>query len=96
MAATASTATELEVIDRGVCTPVHPVPLLFVHRAWHGAWHGAWCWDEYFLDYFAGLGYRAVAFSLRGHGKSPTPKLRQRRRGFRGIGIPSSAFSAGL
>lgn len=68
MATTVSTATELEVIDKGVCTPVHPVPLLFVH----GAWHGAWCWDEYFLDYFAGLGYRAVAVSLRGHGKSPT------------------------
>lgn len=70
MATTASTATQLEVIDKGVCTPVHPVPLVFVH----GAWHGAWCWDEYFLDYFAGQGYRALAVSLRGHGKSPTPK----------------------
>jgi pimeloyl-ACP methyl ester carboxylesterase len=46
-----------------------PTPLLFVH----GAWHGAWCWDEYFLDFFAGRGYRALAVSLRGHGNSPTP-----------------------
>jgi pimeloyl-ACP methyl ester carboxylesterase len=60
----------LEVIDKGVCTPAHPVPLLFVH----GAWHGAWCWDEYFLNFFADKGYRALAVSLRGHGKSPTPK----------------------
>jgi pimeloyl-ACP methyl ester carboxylesterase len=63
-------AVKLEVIEKGVCTPTHPVPLLFVH----GAWHGAWCWDEYFLDFFADKGYRALAVSLRGHGKSPTPK----------------------
>jgi len=36
----------LEVIEKGQCTETHPVPLLFVH----GAWHGAWCWDEHFLD----------------------------------------------
>jgi pimeloyl-ACP methyl ester carboxylesterase len=46
------------------------VPLLFVH----GAWHAAWCWDEYFLDFFADRGYRALAVSLRGHGSSPTAK----------------------
>jgi pimeloyl-ACP methyl ester carboxylesterase len=46
------------------------VPLLFVH----GGWHGAWCWEEYFLDFFADKGYRALAVSLRGHGNSPTPK----------------------
>lgn len=61
-------ADKLEVIDKGICTPTHPVPLLFVH----GAWHGAWCWDEYFLDFFADKGFRALAVSLRGHGKSPT------------------------
>jgi pimeloyl-ACP methyl ester carboxylesterase len=60
----------LEVIDKGTCSEAHPVPLLFVH----GAWHGAWCWDEHFLDFFADKGYRALAVSLRGHGNSPTPK----------------------
>jgi pimeloyl-ACP methyl ester carboxylesterase len=60
----------LEVIDKGACTDEHPVPLLFVH----GAWHAAWCWDEYFLDFFADKGYRALAVSLRGHGGSPAPK----------------------
>jgi pimeloyl-ACP methyl ester carboxylesterase len=64
----------LEVIDKGACSESHPVPLLFVH----GAWHAAWCWDEYFLDFFADKGYRAVALSLRGHGKSPAPKPMQR------------------
>ncbi len=57
----------LELIDKGRSTDEHPVPLLFVH----GAWHAAWCWDEHFLDYFAAQGYRAVAVSLRGHGRSP-------------------------
>ena len=60
----------LEVIDRGSGSESHPVPLLFVH----GAWHGAWCWDENFLGYFADKGYRAVALSLRGHGGSATDK----------------------
>jgi pimeloyl-ACP methyl ester carboxylesterase len=46
----------LEVIDKGSVSDVHPVPLLFVH----GAWHAAWCWDEYFLDFFAENGYRWV------------------------------------
>ena len=59
----------LEVIDKGQSTPAHPVPIVFVH----GAFHGAWCWDEHFLDFFAAEGYRAVAFSLRGHGRSTTP-----------------------
>lgn len=57
----------LKVIDRGSAGPSHPVPLLFVH----GAWHAAWCWDEHFLDFFADRGYRAVALSFRGHGDSP-------------------------
>lgn len=60
----------LEVIDKGSESEAHPAPLLFVH----GAWHGAWCWDEHFLDYFADKGYRALAVSLRGHGKSPAVK----------------------
>ncbi len=62
--------TVLEVIDRGDVSESHPVPLLFVH----GAWHGAWCWDENFLSFFADRGYRAVALSFRGHGNSPTDK----------------------
>jgi pimeloyl-ACP methyl ester carboxylesterase len=60
----------LEVIDKGACSQSHPVPLLFVH----GAWHAAWCWDEHVLDFFADKGYRALAVSLRGHGNSPSPK----------------------
>lgn len=60
----------LEVIDKGSASAPHPVPLLFVH----GAWHAAWCWDEHFLGYFAARGYRALALSFRGHGNSPTQK----------------------
>lgn len=60
----------LEVIDKGCVSEAHPVPLLFVH----GAWHGAWCWDENFLGYFADQGYRALAVSFRGHGGSSTDK----------------------
>jgi pimeloyl-ACP methyl ester carboxylesterase len=60
----------LEVIDKGQCTDRHPVPLLFVH----GAAHAAWCWEEHFLPYFADKGYRAVALSFRGHGRSSTSK----------------------
>lgn len=56
----------LEVIDKGSCRESHPFPVLFVH----GCWHAAWCWDEYFLDFFADKGYRAVALSLRNHGNS--------------------------
>jgi len=56
----------LEVIDKGSATEAHPVPLLFVH----GAWHAAWCWDENFLGFFAEKGYRAVALSVRNHGNS--------------------------
>jgi pimeloyl-ACP methyl ester carboxylesterase len=60
----------LEVIDKGGVSESHPVPLLFVH----GAWHAAWCWDEHFLGFFADKGYRALAVSFRGHGSSPTDK----------------------
>jgi pimeloyl-ACP methyl ester carboxylesterase len=54
----------LEVIEKGSVSEAHPVPLLFVH----GAWHAAWCWDENFLSFFGDKGYRAVALSFRGHG----------------------------
>ncbi|WP_292974963.1 alpha/beta hydrolase [Mycobacterium sp.] len=60
----------LEVIEKGSISEAHPVPLLFVH----GAWHAAWCWDENFLSYFADKGYRAVAVSFRGHGESTSDK----------------------
>ena len=60
----------LEVIERKPRRESHKPPVLFVH----GAWHGAWCWDEHFLDFFADKGHRALAVSLRGHGKSPAPK----------------------
>lgn len=66
----------LEVIDKGQSTDEHPVPLLFVH----GAWHAAWCWDEHFLDFFAARGYRAVALSLRGHGGSSGRERLRRNR----------------
>ena len=55
-----------EVIAKGSTTDRHPVPLLFVH----GAFHGAWCWDQHFLNFFADNGYRALALNLRGHGAS--------------------------
>ncbi len=60
----------LEVIEKGCVSEAHPVPLLFVH----GAWHAAWCWDENFLSFFADKGYRAMALSFRGHGESKTDK----------------------
>jgi pimeloyl-ACP methyl ester carboxylesterase len=60
----------LEVIEKGPCRESDKPPVLFVH----GAWHGAWCWDEHFLDFFAEKGYRSLAVSLRGHGKSTAPK----------------------
>jgi pimeloyl-ACP methyl ester carboxylesterase len=60
----------LEVIEKGSVSETHPVPLLFVH----GAWHAAWCWDENFLSFFADHGYRAVALSFRGHGESASDK----------------------
>jgi pimeloyl-ACP methyl ester carboxylesterase len=63
----------LEVIDKRPDRDSDKAPLLFVH----GAWHGAWCWDEHFLDFFAQKGYRSLAVSLRGHGKSPAPKRMQ-------------------
>ena len=60
----------LEVIDKGSLSESHPAPILFVH----GGQHATWCWDEHLLDFFAAKGYRAVAVSFRGHGKSPSSK----------------------
>jgi pimeloyl-ACP methyl ester carboxylesterase len=60
----------LDVIEKRPSRESDNAPVLFVH----GAWHGAWCWDEHFLDFFAEKGYRSLAVSLRGHGKSPAPK----------------------
>jgi pimeloyl-ACP methyl ester carboxylesterase len=57
---------QLEILTRDAEAEAHPIPLLFVH----GAWHGAWCWDEHFLPYFAQHGYTSTALSLRGHGSS--------------------------
>ena len=65
-----TTTSKLEVIEKGRRSGSHPVPLVFVH----GALQAAWCWDENFLDFFAGHGYRAVALSLRRHGPSPSSK----------------------
>ncbi len=45
-------------------------PLLFIH----GMWHGAWCWEPYFLPHFEKAGYKAFAFSLSNHGRSPKSK----------------------
>lgn len=37
-----------------------PVPVVFVH----GAWHGAWCRAERFLPNFARHGYAAYALTV--------------------------------
>jgi pimeloyl-ACP methyl ester carboxylesterase len=60
----------LEVIDKGSTSREHPAPLLFVH----GGCHSAWCWDQGFLDHFTDRGFRAVALSLRGYGRSSSDK----------------------
>jgi len=54
------------MISRYPAVSSHPVPLLFIH----GAWHAAWCWDVHFLDHFARQGFAAHAVNLRGHGNS--------------------------
>lgn len=58
--------SNLEIISHEPETDPRPNPIVFVH----GAWHGAWCWQEFFLPFFLGQGYRCLAFSLRGHGQS--------------------------
>ena len=37
-------------------------PLLFIH----GSFHASWCWAEYYMPYFASIGYQSYALSLRG------------------------------
>jgi non-heme chloroperoxidase len=54
----------LEIITAG--EPSDRPPLLFVH----GSFCGAWTWSEHFLPYFAERGWRSIAVSLRGHGRS--------------------------
>ena len=57
---------KLEIVFRTAAQNQRTTPLLFVH----GMMHGAWCWEEHFLDYFAGHGFGSYAINLRGHGKS--------------------------
>lgn len=59
----------LEIITHVPTDSPRPLPVLFVH----GAWHGAWCWEN-FQPYFAERGYRNYALSLRGHAASPNKK----------------------
>ena len=54
----------LEILTAG--EPSRRPPLLFVH----GAFCGAWIWAEHFLPFFAEAGFRGIAVSLRGHGRS--------------------------
>ncbi len=56
----------LEMVERKAEDKAFPVPVLFVH----GAWHGAWCWEENFMPYFADRDFDCYAFCMRGHGAS--------------------------
>jgi pimeloyl-ACP methyl ester carboxylesterase len=61
----------LEVIERKAGDRTFPLPVLFVH----GAWHGAWCWEENFMPYFAERGFDCYAFDMRGHGGAGCDKF---------------------
>lgn len=61
---------KIDVISKVSDHPKFPTPLLFVH----GLWVGMWGWQEHFLDYFYAQGFNVHAFSLQGHGKSPSSK----------------------
>jgi pimeloyl-ACP methyl ester carboxylesterase len=63
-----SRTVSLEIITAG--KPSGRPTLLFVH----GSFCGAWVWAEHFLPFFAEAGWRCVAVSLRGHGKSAGQK----------------------
>jgi hypothetical protein len=52
---------QLEVIERKAKKSAG-APVVFVH----GSSHAAWCWEEHWLDYFAGNGHDAYAISLLG------------------------------
>lgn len=58
----------LELIDTGCGSQRRSRPIVFVH----GAWQASWCWQEHFVAYFAASGFRVLAPSLRGHGRSPS------------------------
>ena len=63
----------IEIFEHIPEAPLDAPPLLFVH----GACLGAWCWRDHFLDFFAGLGYQAIALNLRAHGGSESEKQLQ-------------------
>ncbi|MEA3339418.1 MAG: alpha/beta fold hydrolase [Chloroflexota bacterium] len=59
-------------IERVVYTPEtrrFQTPILMQH----GMFHGAWCW-RHWQELFAGWGWESHAFSLPGHGASPTQR----------------------
>jgi pimeloyl-ACP methyl ester carboxylesterase len=66
------THTVEDGIERIVYTPKncrHETPILMLH----GMWHGAWCWGAW-QEILAEQGWESIAFSLPGHGKSPTQR----------------------
>lgn len=59
-------------IERITYTPKerqHAAPILMAH----GMWHGAWCWQPW-QEILAEQGWESIAYSLPGHGKSPTQR----------------------
>jgi pimeloyl-ACP methyl ester carboxylesterase len=59
-------------IERIVYTPKirqHTTPIFMAH----GMWHGAWCWQPW-QALLAEKGWESIAYSLPGHGKSPTQR----------------------
>ncbi len=59
-------------IERIVYTPKQrrfETPILMTH----GMWHGAWCWQPW-QELFAAWGWESHAYSLPGHGQSPTQR----------------------
>ncbi len=59
-------------IERITYTPKerkYAAPILMAH----GMWHGAWCWQPW-QEILAEKGWESVAYSLPGHGQSPTQR----------------------
>ncbi len=59
-------------IERITYTPKerqHETPILMAH----GMWHGAWCWQPW-QEILAEQGWESIAYSLPGHGQSPTQR----------------------
>jgi len=50
--------------------------ILFIH----GMFHAAWCYEDFFMPFFADLGYDCYALSFRNHGKSEHKKATWRVR----------------